>query len=438
MRWIYLDNNATTQPAPQVVEAMREALEQVWANPSSVHRFGQMARQRVELARASVASLIGCQPRQVIFTSGGTESNHLALRGVLGHHRLEQQTKQKTVSEGLSTPHGGAALITTAIEHVAIREPAQAVKKAGVAVHYLPVADGGYVNPDDLAQSLEGHASQSRVILVSIQWANNETGAIQPIEQLAQIVSHFRRTLSAASSRRAKQRVLFHVDATQAIGKVPVNVGDVPVDLMTLSAHKFHGPKGVGALYIREGVRLKQDPLGGPQEREIRGGTENTPGIVGMGVAAELAQTFVTDDAEIARLRGLRDRFERAVIEALPQTVINSGSVGAISTHVGADNGLCHQRLWNTSNLGFPRLESEAILLGLSEQGLCASAGAACSSGSLEPSPVLTAMGVSEQVAHGSVRFSLSRWTSDEEMDEAARVVIGVVKRLNKTMPMTV
>lgn len=404
MRCIYLDNNATTQPAPQVVQAAMLMYDTLWANPSSVHRFGQQVRQQVELARESLARLLGCQDRELVFTSGGTEANNLALNGVLQRRRDNEEP-------GL--------IITTPIEHSSVREPVEALAAEGCRVEYLPVNRIGQVMPESLAQTLNEHARSDSDTVVSIQWANNETGVIQPIQQLGAACREY------ATAQKCG-RVLLHVDAVQAVGKRAIQPSELPIDLLSLSAHKFHGPKGVGALYIRRGVRLTPVLRGGPQERDRRGGTENVPGIVGMGVAAELAREFLADPAAASTVRALRDRFEQAVLQALPNTVVNSG---------GGDSD---QRLWNTTNLGFPRLESEAILLALSERGVCASAGAACSSGSLEPSPVLLAMGIPEAVAHGSVRFSISRYTQAEEVDAAAKIVIEVVKKLSKTLPLGV
>ncbi len=408
MDWIYLDNNATTRPADEVVDAMLHMQRELWANPSSVHRFGQAVRQRLDLARTQVAKLIGCRDRDLVFTSGGTEANNLALRGTL----LSLDTAAASTRR---------VLITTPIEHSAVREPAEDLARAAVTVVRLPVDRDGWVDPQTLAAALEAHVAADTIALVSVHWANNETGVIEPIAQLAQTAATF-------GAAHADRRVLFHTDATQAVGKIPVDVSTLPIDMLTMSAHKWHGPKGVGALYVRRGVRLTPQMRGGPQERERRGGTENAPAIVGMGVAAELARVFVDDEQAVARQRALRDRFEQAIREALPDTVTHSASdANRARAHGG--------RLWNTSNLGFPRLEAEAILLGLSERGVCASAGAACSSGSLEPSPVLLAMGIEEPVAHGSVRFSLSRYTTDAEIDAAIELVPQVVRRVGRTLP---
>lgn len=402
MDWIYLDNNATTQPAREVLEAMAEINAALWANPSSVHRFGQMVRQRVELARQSVAQLLGCRDRDLVFTSGGTESNNLAIRGCL-----------------LKTPAGEhpPALITTPVEHAAIRQPGDMLAKRGVQVVHLPVSDEGLIDPAAVEAALDHHAQPGRDVLLSIQWANNETGAIQPMHDIAAAVERVRQRVPRA-------RLRFHSDATQAVGKLAVNVAELPVDLVTFAGHKFHGPKGTGGLYIRPGVRLDPQNLGGPQERDRRGGTENTPGIVGLGVAAQLASEFLRDSARIQQLTALRDQLEEGILAAIPTANVNGP----------ADRAL---RLWNTANIGFPPLEAEAILLSLSEKNLCASAGAACSSGSLEPSPVLLAMHIPEPIAHGSVRFSLSRFTTQEEIQQALAIIPGVIEHLARAMPMT-
>ncbi|MEM9418396.1 MAG: cysteine desulfurase family protein [Planctomycetota bacterium] len=404
---IYLDNNATTKPLPEVAAAVAEAHESLWANPSSVHRFGQTVRQRMELARASVAKLIGAKPREVVLTSGGTEANNLAIHGTLG--------------EDL----GGAVLVTDKGEHAAVREVAEAIEKRGGRVEWVPMREGGVVDVEALGEALAGITRG--VVLISVMWANNETGVIQPIREIAEVVGKVRE-----SARQAGHavRLVFHTDATQAVGKLPVDVAEAGVDLLTLAGHKFHGPKGVGALWLRRGVRVRPQQLGGPQETERRGGTENLPGILGLGVAADAAAAFVQDQNAVARLEELRDRFEMKVMEELGGMRAEARTPGLV-----VNSGGC-PRLWNTTNLGFRGLEAEAILLGLSERGVCASAGAACSSGSLEPSPVLRAMGVSEAVAHGSVRFSLSRFTTIEEIDRAADVVIEVVGRLSRVMPM--
>lgn len=393
---IYLDNNATTQPDAAVVARALEAMQRLWANPSSVHRAGQEVRQEIELARQSVARLIRSREREIVFTSGGTESNNLALHGVLrpGDPSL-----------------GRRVLITTRIEHAAVREPAAALGQRGVDVQQLAIDAGGLVRLEDLAELLADPLDSQAITLVSVQWANNETGVIEPVAEVAALVQ---------ASRQRGRRVLLHVDATQAVGKLPVDVGQAGVDLLTLSGHKFHGLKGAGALFVRQGVKLRPQSLGGPQERDRRGGTENTVGILALGAAAELAASFLADTAAIDTLRARRDRLEQGVLKACPGAVVHSAAA---------------PRLWNTTNIGFPQLEAEAILLGLSERGLCASAGAACSSGSLEPSPVLLAMGIAPPVAHGSVRFSLSRTTTEQDIEQALQIIPAVVSRLYRTLP---
>jgi len=388
MQWIYLDNNATTCPAPQVISRVNQAQEQLWANPSSVHRFGQMVRQQVELARASVAKLIGAKPREIFFTSGGTESNNLALRG-----------------------SRATMLFTSHAEHAAVREPAQQLEKSGCRLVMLKLNACGLVEPDTLQQALAQHVTADDRPLVSLQWANNETGMIQPISELI------------AVAHNHEHRVAFHVDGTQMPGKLPVNVHAIDADLFTLAAHKFHGPKGGGALYIRRGIRLEPQNLGGPQERETRGGTENVPAILGMAVAADLAYELVNDTKKIAHQTKLRDQIETTLAQAIPDLVINPSGLAMINKH---------QRLWNTTNIGFPKLEAEAILLMLSEKKVCASAGAACSSGSLEPSPVLLAIGVPPEVAHGSIRLSISRYTTQDEIDTACQIIVQVIAKLRK------
>ena len=436
MQWIYLDNNATTRPAPEVTATVTEAMQQYWANPSSAHRLGQQVRQRVELARQSVARLLGVEPRELIFTSGGTESNNLALRGLL---------------EGTLSRENPGVLVTTPVEHSAVREPAEAWAQLGGMVEELPIDADGLVRIEGLSDLLVRHLREPRTVVLSVQWANNETGVIQPVEAIAQAVHDARVAVKQAESgadtggvsasvsasagrsgsRSAAAKLYLHTDATQAVGKLAVDAKRSGVDLLTLAGHKFHGPKGVGALYVRSGVRLRAIQRGGAQEREKRGGTENTFGIIGLGVAADLARQFVMDEARIAELRTLRDRFESLVCERVGNVRIN----GTGGPEAGSD---VPKRLWNTSNLAFPGLEAEAILLGLSERGVCASAGAACSSGSLEPSPVLLAMGLDDPTAHGSVRFSLSRHTTADEIERAAEVVAEVVAKLGRTLPLGV
>lgn len=395
---VYLDNNATTQPLPEVAEAVERSLREFWHNPSSVHRPGQAARQQIDLARKQCAELVGTKPRFVTFTGSGTEAIDLAIRGaLLAQGRL-----------GGARAKAPGAIITSEIEHTAVRDLARALEREeGVKVHWAAIEPGGVVSAEHIRELLEAHAD---VALVSVQWANNETGAVQPVREIAALC-------------RARG-VVFHTDATQWVGKMAVT-GVEEVDLLTYSPHKFHGLKGVGVLVARAGVRTS--PLiHGEQELGRRGGTENVPGIVGAGVAARLAANWL-ESQQAGELAGLRDEFERRVLAGCPGARVN----GAVD---GAGEPIGTRRLWNTTSIAFPRLEAEALLMLLSERGVCASAGAACSSGSLDPSPVLRAMGIEPEYAHGSVRFSLSRLTTRAEVEEAGGVVAECVRRLRGSM----
>jgi cysteine desulfurase len=384
MSIIYLDSNATTKPADEVVSAMAEALREHWPNPSSTHRAGQAVRQQVDLARETIAQLLGCKDREIIFTSGGTEADNLAILG------------------SLAVQDDRNVLVTSRTEHDAVRDTAEVAAEAGAEIIWLPLDGEGVVDCSALEDLLKKRADE--IALVSIMWANNETGVIQPIETIGSLCR--------------EHGVRFHTDAVQWVGKMPTNVSDLPIDLLSFSAHKFHGPKGIGGLYMRRGVRVAKRSIGGSQERDRRGGTENTPGIIGMSVAASLAQNWLASD-ERPRLEALRDRFEQHIVAEIDEVRINSAG---------------GKRMWNTSNIAFRRLEADAIVLVLSENGMCASAGAACASGSLDPSPVLLAMGVPEDYAHGSIRFGLSRYTTDEEIDGALEIIPGVIERLRKSM----
>jgi cysteine desulfurase len=376
----YLDNNATTRPAPEAVAAMIPYLQEFYGNPSSVHRFGQRARRAVDEARAQIAALIGCADSELMFTGGGTESINTAVRGLLAARAPRKR------------------IVTTTVEHSATRELCQQLAKEGAEVVQVPVDQRGTLDVDQLRAAVTEDTA-----LVSIMWANNETGVLFPVETIAAIC-------------RAA-RVPFHCDGTQAIGKIPVDVASIALDAMSFASHKFHGPKGAGGLFLRRGLRFRPLLIGGPQERGRRGGTENVPSIVGMGKAAELAKAALP---EMARVANQRDRLEREILSRIEDA------------HV---NGRTDQRLPNTTNIGFARLEAEAILLLLSEQGIAASAGAACSSGSLEPSHVLRAMNIDPKIAHGAIRFSLSRYTADAAIDRALEVLPGVITRLRAVLP---
>lgn len=383
---IYLDNNATTMVDPRVREAMLPFLGERYGNPSSTHRFGQEARQAVEEARVRVAELVGCDPKELVFTSGGTESDNAALMGLLAARAPRK------------------VILTSTVEHSAIREPVAGLKKMGYEVEAITVNSEGAVDLNQLGDVISRRAAD--VALCSFMWANNETGVLFDIHAIGGLC-------------RAKG-IPLHVDGVQAVGKMAMNVRNLPVDLLSMSGHKFHGPKGVGALYVRRGARWQPWVRGGPQERDRRGGTENVAGIVGMGVAAELAQGALEDGATWPRIAALRDRLEQGILQRVPETHV----IGNPATRVG-----------NTANIAFAGLEAEAILLLLSERDICASAGAACSSGSLEPSPVLRAMGVDDRIGHGAVRFSLSRFTTAAEIDKVLEILPGVIAHLRATLP---
>jgi cysteine desulfurase len=410
---IYLDNNSTTRPSAAVVQAVSAALTEWWHNPSSVHRPGQAARQQVELARRAIADFINAPPREIVFTSSGTEAIDMAIRGVLASRRPRTTPTSTPTSTPTPTPTPTPtstptpeppAIVSTRIEHAAVRDLLEHLEKIGAAaVRWAPIDRRGIIDTDALPQLLQGAA------LASIQWVNNETGAIQPIDHIG------------AACRQ--HNVIFHCDGTQWVGKQPTDVAAHPFDILTFSPHKFHGPKGVGIFWARRSVRLAPI-LHGAQELGRRGGTENVPGILGAGIACREARDWLEDVAQRPRLAQLRDRFEQRILAAIPNAQVN----GPPQPHL---------RLWNTTNIGFPRLEAEALLLMLSERALCASAGAACSSGSLDPSPVLLAMGCPPEVAHGSIRFSLSRHTTSQEVEQAADIVIDCVGRLRQSLAIT-
>jgi cysteine desulfurase len=380
MDLVYLDNNATTRPDPRVVEAMVPYLTETYSNPSSVHRFGQLARQAVNEARGRVATLVGASDSEMLFTSGGTESINTAVRGILAARAPRKR------------------IVISSVEHSATRELCAQLGKEGFEIVQICVDQTGVLDLDQLRSVVD-----EQTAVVSIMWANNETGVIFPVEQIAE-------TCKSA-------RVPFHCDATQAVAKIPVDFHAIGIDAASFAAHKFHGPKGVGSLYVRRGQRFAPLLIGGPQERGRRGGTENVAGIVGLGKASELAKESL---AAMPRVAQLRDKLEDGILRTNSDSFVN---------------GQTDQRVPNTTNIGFARLEAEAILLLLSEQGICASAGAACSSGSLEPSPVLRAMAIDPKIAHGAIRFSLSKYTTEAEIERTLNVLPGVINRLRAVLP---
>lgn len=383
---VYLDNNATTQPAPEVVGAMLPYLGELYGNPSSVHRLGQRSRQAIDEARAKIAALVGCADSELLFTGGGTESINTAIRAIL------------------TTRSPRKRIVTTTVEHSATRELCQQLSREGIQIVEVPVDIDGQIDRDRFIDSV----SDENVALATMMYANNETGVIFPVDWASEICQ--------------THKVPFHCDATQAIGKLPVDFTDDGFDAASFASHKFHGPKGVGALFIRKGLRFRPMLIGGPQERGRRGGTENVAGIVGMGRAAELARVALPQMLQVGLMR---DRLQREILARVGDAHV-----------IGATHDT-KPRLPNTTNIGFARLEAEAILMLLSEKGVCASAGAACSSGSLEPSHVLRAMGIPEAIAHGAVRFSLSRYTTDAELDRCLEVLPPVIQRLRAVLPVS-
>lgn len=377
MQRIYLDHNATTPVAPAVVERMMAVLRNDFGNPSSVHHFGQRAKAALDEARSQVATLIGGDPSEIVFTSGGTESDNFAIRGA---------------AEALE-PTGRRHLIASAIEHEAVLNTLRALARRGWRVTLLQVDQSGIVTAESLRAALTDDTA-----LVSVMHANNEIGTIQPIAELAAI----------AKTRGA----LFHTDAVQSAGKLPVDVKSVGVDLLSLSGHKFYGPKGAGAMWIRRGVRLLPLVTGGKHERNRRAGTENVAGSAGLGVAAELARSKMTSEAE--RLAALRDRLERGVLQAVTGTAVNGSG----------------PRVPNTTNISFDRVEAESLLIALDLEGVAVSTGSACSSGTLEPSHVLKAMGFPAHRTQNSIRFSLGTANTESEIDHVVSVLPRLVEKL--------
>ncbi len=378
---IYLDNNATTRTAPEALEAMRPWLDEAYGNPSAGYRFGREARRAVDRAREQVAALIGAHPEEIVFTSGGTESNNAAIRSALS---LRPERR---------------AILASTVEHSAVEAPVKFHGTAGYETRFAPVDPFGRLD----LEAWRAHLEQGGVALATLMWANNETGVISPLPEAAALA--------------AEHDAYFHSDAVQAAGKIPLRVDALPIHTLSLSAHKLHGPKGVGALWVNRRARFQPQSLGGGQEDERRSGTENVPGIVGFGVAAELAAQAL-DEGE--RIAARRDRFERGVAEALPDVEINGDPGG---------------RLPNTSNLYFPGVDGEGLLILLDEAGVCCSPGSACSTGQVQPSRVVRAMGHPAARARGSVRFSLSRFTTSQEIDDAVAAVAKAVGKLRVVLP---
>ena len=378
---IYLDNNATTRVADEVLEEINPYFGELYGNPSSMHSFGGQIAQKVRQAREQVAGILGCDPSEIIFTSGGTESDNAAIMGALA----AAPNRRK--------------IITTRVEHPAVLAVCRDLEAHGYTIVELGVDREGRLDLAELEDQLDDDTG-----LVTIMYANNETGVIFPVEQIARIVT--------------SRGIVFHTDAVQAVGKIPLRLSDSEVCMLSLSGHKLHAPKGVGVLYVRKGTRLTPFMLGGHQEGGHRAGTENVPGIIGLGKACELAAKYL--EHENTRVRHLRDKLEKAILKKCPGAMLNGHKT---------------DRLSNTTNISFEYVEGEAILLLLNRFGICASSGSACTSGSLEPSHVLRAMGVPFTSAHGSIRFSLSRYTTEEEIDAVLDALPPIILRLRELSP---
>lgn len=372
----YFDNNATTQVAPEVVEAMLPYLTELWGNPSSAYRFGKEVARHLDGARVRMAEFIGAEPREIVFTSCGTESNNAAIQSALTTHPARRH------------------VVTTAVEHSATLKCCRQLQQRGYEVTFLPVEEDGMLDLHRLDRSIRADTA-----VVSVMWANNETGVLFPVEEIAAIC-------------RSKG-VACHTDAVQVAGKLAIDTKSLGVDMLSLSAHKFHASKGVGLLYVRNHTRFSPHIIGGQQERGRRGGTENVAGILGMARAAELAAVRLSEES--GRVRAMRDRMEQAIFKSIPGT---------------ARNGAREPRLPNTANLSFEGIDAEGILIGLDQAGICASSGSACTSGSVEPSHVLIAMGLRPERAASCVRFSLGVGNTEEEVDHLLAVLPGIVSRL--------
>ena len=378
---IYMDNNATTRVDPLVIQEMLPVLETWYGNPSSMHGFGGAVEKFIDQARERVAGLMGAAPREIVFTSGGTESDNAAILSAL-----------KTFPEKRH-------IVTTRVEHPAVLTLLKGLEERGYVVTWLGVDALGRLDIEEVRRAVRKDTA-----IVSIMAANNETGVLFPLDTIAEITR--------------EKGALLHTDAVQIMGKLPFSVQDIPVDFLSMSGHKLHGPKGVGALFVRKGVRFRPFVVGGHQEYGRRAGTENIPGIVGLGKACERASQYLAE--ENTRVRSMRDRLENALLESIPHSRLNGDK---------------DHRLPNTTSIAFEYVEGEAILLLMNEFGICASSGSACTSGSLEPSHVLRAMGVPFTCAHGSIRFSLSRYTTDEEVDTVILELPGIIERLRALSP---
>jgi cysteine desulfurase len=381
MKPVYMDNNATTRVAPEVLEEMLPFFSELYGNPSSMYSFAEQVGQKLKEARIRLATLLGADPNEIIFTSCGTESDSTAIWAALQSNPDKRH------------------IITTRVEHPAVKNLGEHLSKKGYRVTFLPVDAKGRIDPQELYKNLSDDTA-----IVSIMWANNETGVVFPIEEIAPVLN--------------EREIVLHTDAVQAVGKIPIDLKKIGVDMLSLSGHKLHAPKGIGALYVRKGTKFSPFLVGGHQEQGRRGGTENSASIIGLGKAAELAMNHMKD--ENSRVKRLRDKLEKELLARVPAAKVN---------------GDTENRLHNTTSIGFESVEGEAILLLMDQAGICASSGSACTSGSLEPSHVLRAMGVPFTSAHGSIRFSLSIYNTEEEVDHVIKHLPPVIERLRELSP---
>ncbi len=381
---IYLDNNATTKVAPEVLNEMLPFLKEEYANPSSIYSFAQGIKKNIEEAREKVAKLLNADSSDIIFTSGGTESDNLAIKGIA------YANKDK-----------GKHIITSSIEHHAVLNTCKYLLKQGFDVTFLPVDKYGIIDLEELKKAI-----RKDTILVSIMFANNEIGTIEPVAEIGKITK--------------EKGVYFHTDAVQAAGKIKIDVKELNIDLLSISAHKFHGPKGIGVLFVKKGVKFDNLLHGGHQEKGKRAGTENVAGIAGFGKACELAIDYLNDQKQQQKVKKLRDKLEKGILEKIPEVIIN---------------GHPEKRIDNTLNICIKYIEGESILINLDLEGICASSGSACTSGSLEPSHVLLALGLPHEIAHGSLRFSLSKYTDEKEIDKILDVLPKIVQKLRNLSP---
>jgi cysteine desulfurase len=407
-RKVYLDHSATTPADPRVVAAMLPYLTEKFGNASSVHFFGQEARAAVDRARREVAALIGARANEIVFVSGGTEANNLAIRGI-----TEASLSGRNASNGAGTTSAASAtsstmghVITSSIEHSSVRGICEALEKSGWEITRLPVYDDGIVRTEDVRAAL-----RPETVLISVMLANNEIGTLQPIEEIGALVREER--------ARGRRHLWLHTDAVQAAGRIPLNVETLGCDLLSLSAHKLYAPKGAGALFVRRGVRLISQNVGGHQEREKRAGTEGVPGIVAFGAAAKLARDEMAERSQ--HDAQLRDRFEARVTERIPDLVFNGDRA---------------RRLPHLSNISFRFIEGEGLLISLDLQGIAVSTGSACSSGTLEPSPVIRALGRNDELARGAIRFSFGKDNTEADVDYVLEVLPRVVEKLRQLSPL--